>query len=101
MSYLFKIQLTRETLNDSFSIEPQIIDFEAPISIRLLTSIENVINNLFMDKECFKLSVSVSLSISTFVTKQKIDKIVNAKIEDVFDYYDNNLLDKQIDIGKV
>lgn len=101
MLHTFKISLSRETLHSNFTIEPQEINTEAPISARLLKIIEQKINDLLIEKECFKLSITVTLDITTYVNKQLISKTIKAAIVNAIDYYDNNLLQKPIDLGIV
>lgn len=101
MLHTVSIKLLRKTLDTTFQIEPQEIDTEAPVSVKLLTSIEKTINNLVIDKECFNLTINLILSVTTMVDKYRISKSVNATIVDILDYYNNNLIKEPIKLGKV
>lgn len=101
MQYSFKINLTRDTLDTAFNIEPQEIDTVAPISTKLLKAIEQKANELFMEKECFKLCALTVLNVSTYIGKQRIEQIVNATLKDVIDYYGNSILNESIKLGKI
>jgi len=101
MLHTVSIKLSRKTLDTTFQIEPQEIDTEAPISIKLLTSVENTINNLTTEVECFNLTINLILSITTVIDKYRVSKSVNATIVDILDYYNNNLIKEPIKLGKV
>lgn len=101
MLHTVSIKLSRKTLDTTFQIELQEIDTEAPISVKLLTSVENTVNNLVTEVECFNLTINLILSVVTVIDKYKISKSVNATIVDILDYYNNNLIKEQIKLGKI
>ena len=95
-----KLKLSRTDLDINFKIEPQEIDTEALLTIKLLHSVEQKINQELHDVECFKLTAIVELKQTLAIDRLHIDKCIYATIKRVLDFSGNDLLKKPVELGK-
>lgn len=101
MTYTVQLKMSRADLQNDFRIEPQEVETEAPLTLRLLNMIENKLNQELHNKECFSVTVVLELNQTTVIDKLHIDKRTQATIKQVLDFSDNELLEEPISFGKV
>lgn len=88
LSQDIRICLERQTLEDDFKIKEQSFDTSYTIPFTYFTKIENVVNKICKDKECFLMKAYVRITpklnyVSTFV-RQSFDIVITSIVN-----YDN------------